>query len=669
MAKKHNKAAANPVKVESKTANQPSFYSWKDWSVLAVILFSCYLIFSNVKNFQFVNWDDDRNFYENQLITSLNNENFWSNTAKIFKEDVIGNYNPLTIWTFALEKRFYGKGSFNGLESPGSWHHTNLILHLICVMLVFFISRRLGLGWIGGAFATALFALHPMRVESVAWVTERKDVLYGMFFLLALLQYIRSKEKTTFLRTASIYLFFILSLFSKIQAVVLPLAMIAVDFLLDEKINWQTVLRKWPYFLISFLWGVFGIFVLSHEGSLDTNDVTYAFWQRIFIGTYSYLVYVVKSVVPWRMSPLYPYPPSIPAYFYPTILIVPVVGYLGWQAFKRNWKIFGFALAFFTFNIMFLLQILGAGQGFIADRFTYIAYYGMFFGFGYLLDNLSKKQNGSTIAGGLAVVIMGIYSFMTFKQVAIWENSGTLWTHVLQYYNQTTLPFGNRANFYRAQKMYDQALVDYDKAIKLKEDPQTYNSRARLYFDTATDSTRLLLALKDYNRAIELKPDDGEFWVNRGATYARLGNLDKAIENINTGLKFKPDHETGYLNRSVLNSALASRYQPGTQEFADYTTQAIADINEYQKYRPYNGDTWYEKARMKRSLGNLWEAIEDINRAIQLDPTKGIYFYERAIEYQKLRRNDLAKSDLQAAIEAGYNQIDAQVFSSIQNNE
>lgn len=669
MAKKNIKTAANPAKVESKTVDQPSFYSWKDWVLLAVILFSCYLIFSNVKNYQFVNWDDDRNFYENQLITSLNKENFWTNTAKIFKEDVIGNYNPLTIWTFALEKRFYGKGSYNGLESPGSWHHTNLILHLICVMLVFFISRRLGLGWVGGAFATALFALHPMRVESVAWVTERKDVLYGMFFLLALLQYIRSKEKTTFLRTASIYLFFILSLFSKIQAVVLPLAMIAVDFLLDDKVSWQTVLRKWPYFLISFLWGVFGIFVLSHEGSLDTNDVTYAFWQRIFIGTYSYLVYIVKSVVPWRMSPLYPYPPSIPAYFYPTILIVPAVGYLGWQAFKRNWKIFGFSLAFFTFNIMFLLQILGAGQGFIADRFTYIAYYGMFFGFGYLLDRLSKKQNGSALAGGLAVVIMGIYSFMTFKQVAIWENSGTLWTHVLQYYNQTTLPFGNRANFYRAQKMYDEALVDYDKAIKLKEDPQTYNSRARLYFDTATDSTRLLLALKDYNRAIELKPDDGEFWVNRGATYARLGNLDKAIENINTGLKFKPDHETGYLNRSVLNSALASRYQPGTQEFSDYTTQAIADINEYQKYRPYNGDTWYEKARMKRSLGNLWEAIEDINRAIQLDPTKGIYFYERAIEHQKLRRNDLAKSDLQAAIEAGFNQIDAQVFSSIQNNE
>ena len=274
MAKKQSKSIAAHPKEDVQKVKLPSFYSWKDWAILGAILFTCYLTFFFFLNFHFVNWDDDRNFYENQLITSLNSENFWSNTSRIFKEDVIGNYNPLTIWTFALEKRFYGKGNYNGLESPGSWHHTNLILHLICVMLVFFISRRLRLGWIGAAFATALFALHPMRVESVAWVTERKDVLYGMFFLAALLQYIRSKEKASFLRTFSIYLFFILSLFSKIQAVVLPLAMIAVDFLMDDKLSWQTIIKKWPYFLVSFLWGVFGIFVLSHEGSLDANDVT-----------------------------------------------------------------------------------------------------------------------------------------------------------------------------------------------------------------------------------------------------------------------------------------------------------------------------------------------------------------------------------------------------------
>ena len=671
MAKKQHKEKFEN-KVASSTIEKAavkSFFSWKDWALIGVICFTAYLTFSNVKNYQFVNWDDDRNFYENPLITSLNAENFWQNTVKIFKSDVIGNYNPLTIWTFALEKRLYGKGSYNGLESPGQWHHTNVLLHLICVWLVYLISRRLRLGLIGAGFVAALFALHPMRVESVAWVTERKDVLYGMFFLAAMYQYIRTKTNPTLWRYVLIYLFFGLSLLSKIQAVALPLVMVAIDFLLDEKFELKSVINKWPYFLISFLWGVLGIVVLGSEGSLDTNDVTYPFWQRIFIGSFSYLVYLVKVVIPYELSPLYPYPPSMPAYFYPTIVLVPIVGYLAWMAYTKGWKVFGFALFFFTFNIIFLLQVLGAGQGFIADRFTYIAYLGLFFGFGWLLEKLAAKQGaGKTLASAIGVLVIGVYSFITYKQVAIWENSGTLWTHVLKYYDKTTLPFGNRANFYRSQKKYDEALVDYNKAISLKEDPQTYNSRARLYFDTANDSTRLLLALKDYNRAIELKPNDGEFWVNRGATYARLGNLEKAIENINTGLKFKPDHETGYLNRSVLNSALAARFPLGSTEYGQYTTLAIADLDEYQKYRPYNGDTWYEKARMKRTLGNLLAALDDINRAIQIDASKGIYFYERAIENHQLTRKEFAKADLETAISLGYANIDAELAALYLSN-
>ncbi|HRG22527.1 MAG TPA: glycosyltransferase family 39 protein, partial [Saprospiraceae bacterium] len=334
-----NKVASSTIE---KTAIK-SFFSWKDWALIGVICFSAYLIFSNVKNYQFVNWDDDRNFYENPLITSLNAENFWQNTVKIFKSDVIGNYNPLTIWTFALEKRLYGKGSYNGLESPGQWHHTNVLLHLICVWLVYLISRRLKLGLIGAGFVAALFALHPMRVESVAWVTERKDVLYGMFFLAAMYQYIRTKTNPTLWRYVLIYLFFGLSLLSKIQAVALPLVMVAIDFLLDEKFELKSVINKWPYFLISFLWGVLGIVVLGSEGSLDTNDVTYPFWQRIFIGSFSYLVYLVKVVIPYELSPLYPYPPSMPAYFYPTIVMVPIVGYLAWMSYTKGWKVFGFA--------------------------------------------------------------------------------------------------------------------------------------------------------------------------------------------------------------------------------------------------------------------------------------------------------------------------------------
>lgn len=671
MAKKQHKEKFEN-KVASSTIEKAavkSFFSWKDRALIGVICFTAYLTFSNVKNYQFVNWDDDRNFYENPLITSLNAENFWQNTVKIFKSDVIGNYNPLTIWTFALEKRLYGKGSYNGLESPGQWHHTNVLLHLICVWLVYLISRRLRLGLIGAGFVAALFALHPMRVESVAWVTERKDVLYGMFFLAAMYQYIRTKTNPTLWRYVLIYLFFGLSLLSKIQAVALPLVMVAIDFLLDEKFELKSVINKWPYFLISFLWGVLGIVVLGSEGSLDTNDVTYPFWQRIFIGSFSYMVYLVKSVIPYELSPLYPYPPRRHIF-------------LSNHCFGANCWLFGLdglhqglegiwlCLVFLYFQHYLPLTGIRSRSRIYCGQVHLHRLSGAVFWIWLVAGKIGGKQGASkALATRIGVLVIGVYSFITYKQVAIWENSGTLWTHVLKYYDKTTLPFGNRANFYRSQKKYDEALVDYNKAISLKEDPQTYNSRARLYFDTANDSTRLLLALKDYNRAIELKPNDGEFWVNRGATYARLGNLEKAIENINTGLKFKPDH----LNRlpqpiRALNSALAARFPLGSTEYGQYTTLAIADLDEYQKYRPYNGDTWYEKARMKRTLGNLLAALDDINRAIQIDASKGIYFYERAIENHQLTRKEFAKADLETAISLGYANIDAELAALYLSN-
>ena len=443
--------------------------------------------------------------------------------------------------------------------------------------------------------------------------------------------------------------------------------MMAVDYFIDKKWDIKSLFNKWPYFLISLVWGAYGIIVLGKQGSLETNENTFELWQRLFIGSYSYLIYLIKVIVPFQMSPLYPYPSSLPASFYPTLLIAPIMIYIFWYGYKKQWFHLVFALTFFTVNIIFLLQILAAGQGFIADRFTYIAYFGFFFLGGYILDKFTAIPQWKLVTTSLAVLMVLCYTFVTINQVDIWKNSATLWTHVLKYYDKTTLPFGNRANYYRSKKMYKEALEDYDRAIKLKEDPQTFNSRARLYFDTANDTLTLNLALKDYNKAIELKKDDGEFWINRGATYARLGNLDKAIENINTGLKLKPNHATGYKNRSVLNSVLASRFPLGSQESKQYIQKAINDIDEYQKFNPYEADIWYEKARLKRNIGQLPSALEDVNKAIQMDGSKGLYYYERAIINNVSNNKVQARQDLNAATNLGFKEIDAATKAAILN--
>lgn len=637
MAKKVNtKPQVNPSREKTTpqvTAPTAAFFKGADYLTIMVLALLTYIAFFQVRNYEFVNWDDDRNVYENKLITSLNKDNFWTNSKEIFRTKVIGNYNPLTIWSFALENKLRSKsdrGNYTGIQKPGGWHMTNVFFHIICVAFSYLLARRLGLRLLGAAFVAALFAIHPMRVESVAWVTERKDVLFGAFYMIALYLYVLNKEKPSFIKLLGIYVFFILSLFSKIQAVSLPLSMLAIDFLIDKRLDLKLIVKKLPFFVLSLAFGLYGLTALDAEGSLATNSNTYAAWQRLFVGSYSFMVYLIKWIVPYRMSPLYPYDAKLPPAFYPTILMLPITLYALWYAYKKQWYVFVFSLAFFIVNIFFLLQILGAGQGFIADRFSYIAYFGLFFGLGYAIDKYVYNDTYKLAAyagGGLMLIT---YFFMTIQQVTVWQDSATLWTHVLKYYDKTTLPFGNRANHYRSKKMYKEAIADYNSAISLRSEPQTHNSRARLYFDTAGQDTAVLKkALADYNKAIELSPKDGEFWINRGATYARLGDLVKAVENINQGLIYKPDHETGYLNRFVLNLTLADRYAPNSPERNQLFEKALTDMDIYQKYRPYEANTWYEKARLKRALGRIAEAKSDIEKALQLEPGKPLFVTEQ----------------------------------------
>ena len=642
----------------SKTMEQKSTSkSSSKWYMGLIALAITFICFSNVGGLGFVNWDDDKNFSENPAVVNFNMEDFGALTSEIFTDHVIGNYNPLTIFSFAMDKVMFG------LDNPGPWHWENLLFHLLCVFLVYKICLLLGLSWKGGVFVAILFGIHPMRVESVAWVTERKDVLFGFFFLWALYIYTRSKINPKKLDVLWITILMVLSCLAKIQAVALPLTMLAVDYYMDNKLSFKNIISKAHYFGLSLATGLIGIHFLSQQGSIESTS-NFEGIQRLFIGSFSYLIYLVKLIVPYKLSPLYPYPSSMPWYFYASMIVLPLTIWGLWKAHNTGKKHIVFGLGVFIVNIIFLLQILGAGQGFLADRFSYIPYLGLFFILGYYFDQFTKEnhklQNTVYGVGGAFVIAMGV---MTFNQNKIWKDSGTMWTHVLKYDQNTNLPYGNRANFFRDTKQYDLALADYDEAIRLKpNNPEALNSRARLYFNKG-GSENLQLAAKDYNAAITKKLQEsqgperdkslGEYYINLGATYAMLGDRKSAIEEFNRGLTLKPNHETGYLNRSVIYNQLG-----------DYPN-ALKDIETYFKYNPYNADLWYESARLKRAMSRLPEAVQDYSEAIRLNGNKGVFYYERSRTQKQLNQIEAAKADLNKAIQLGYAKIDAQFRASL----
>jgi len=273
---------------------------------------------------------------------------------------------------------------------------------------------------------------------------------------------------------------------------------------------------------------------------------------------------------------------------------------------------------------------------------------------GYGLDKLWQMYDSKRLVMGIAVVaIMAGYGVKTIQQVSIWENTETLWSHVLEYYDRSTLPYGNRANYRRDIGQHEAALEDYSKSIALQPTSEAYNSRARLYFSLARSQDTLMLALQDYSRAIEMNPTKGEFYVNRGATYARLGQGQQAITDISRGLELQPDHAVGYLNRSVINNQMGN------------LPEALADIDQYLQLKPYNADMWYEKARVERSLGKAQQSLTAYSRAIELKPSQAVYWHERARTKAILSDAAGARSDLGRAITLGYKNVDAKLRASL----
>ncbi len=573
----------------------------------------------------FVNWDDDRNLYENENTNGLNSEHI----KNIFTTDVIGNYNPLPILTFAVEREFFGL-------NPTIFHITNLVLHLLCVLLVFRILMLWRLKPLWAFIGALLFGFHPMRVESVAWVTERKDVLFGVFFLAAIWQYLQwiRKEDKKMWRYIFILILFVLSLLSKIQAVALPLALLTIDYWMDRPIQWKLIIEKIPHFLLALVTGLLGISMLQSQGSIDGSADIFGFVDRIFIASFSLFTYLYKLIIPYPLSPLYPYPAALEWYHYASILLpFGVLGLLIWS-FKKIKPVF-FGLTFFLVNVVFVLQLVGAGQAYLADRFTYMAYLGLFFIICWYLQKWTGTNiQYQSVAIGGSVLVLAILAVISFNQIKIWKNGETLWTHVLKYHDDTPLPYGNRGYYYREQDEFLKSIEDYTKAIELKPDAANYyNSRGKSFFDMGNASQ----SLNDFNMAIRYDKATAEYYINRGGAFAAANQLNKALDDFNQGLALNPDYANGYLNRSLLY------FNIGRFELA------LQDYDSYLNLNPSNAEIWYERGLVKRQLKRSREALIDVTQAIQLNPNDPKYYVERARLYKIFQNPAAMQQDIQQA--------------------
>jgi protein O-mannosyl-transferase len=589
--------------------------------ILFILVFTGF-IFSPTLNNDFIStWDDGVYVTDNLIIHQLNT----TSVKAMFTTPLNGTYVPLPLLSFAIEYRFFKL-------NPYPYHVTNLLLHLLCVFLVFQLLRFLKLKPVYAAIGTILFAIHPLRVESVAWITERKDLLFGLFYLLSMIcyiQYLESKKNRLLFLSGSL-LFFIFALLSKIQAVTLPLSLLLIDYYRMRDLKIRLVIEKVPYFTLSLVFGIAGIFILKNQGVLDAYQ-NHSLVDRVFLGLYGLSAYIIKFVAPLKSCLVYPYPDKtgsfLPFLYYLSPVFLVIILFLVYKSLRFT-RVIAFGFVFFIFNIMFLLQILGAGHAFIADRFTYIPYIGLGFIVAWFLQNTyTSKKHFKHLVSGLIIVMVAGFSYLTYSRCIVWQNSETIWTDVMNKYPMLHISYENRGNYLAQHGRHDQALKDFMALERFNsKNPKVYSNLGNLYgileqFDKS---------LASYSKAISMDSNTYEAFMNRGITYAHMKELPKAIADFNKALELKPNTHEILVNRAFAYLEMG--------EFA----KSIQDYTYLIKNSEPTEDFYLKRGLALFRLGKFTESINDFNACLAINPGNTIASMNISVIFNELQKFDSA---------------------------
>ncbi|HET9826142.1 MAG TPA: hypothetical protein VFP87_12470, partial [Chitinophagaceae bacterium] len=331
------------------------------WLLSAAIVTTAVCFIPMLKN-HFTNWDDEYYVINNTLLRGPD----WHG---IFTQPVVSNYHPLTIISLAINYALTG-------TDPSSYLVFNLLLHLINTALVFYLVWVLSNRKMWVAFLTALiFGIHPLHVESVAWVSERKDVLYTLFFLLSLLQYWKFLQTGKSVRLWFCFFLFAVSLLSKPAAIVLPLVLLLLDYWKGREINLRLFLEKIPFFILALIFAIITVKIQSAKAIAGLN--LYPLWTRPLFATYVLMIYLVRFLIPYPLSAFHPYPRPDHlgwAVWASPVLILALIAFI-WLKRKNKVVLFGFL--FFVVNLLLVLQVVSIGTTIVSERYTYVPYIGI----------------------------------------------------------------------------------------------------------------------------------------------------------------------------------------------------------------------------------------------------------------------------------------------------
>jgi Tfp pilus assembly protein PilF len=564
-------------------------------------------VFSPCVNFHFLRWDDYRHYISNPCVYSLS----WYNICNLFQQTINDTYIPLTTLSFNLEYHLFGL-------SPFKSHLINILLHLAVVLVIFDLALKLKFSPWESFIASAVFALHPMHVESVAWVTERKDVLGILFYVLCLKQYWLYLENNSNKNYGISLLLGFLSVLTKSMAVSIPWVLLLLDWYYQRRWSKKVLLDKLPFAVLIFPVASITFFTLSPHPSFAHNS--------ILIGLWTFSWYLEKFIFPVNLLPAYTpeVPVTLTSLIYLQSLIIFIIFISSMFLWRKN-RLFIFACLFWVGTIFIFWRLDFADQNIVADRFMYLPS----LGFCLLLGRYLSKFKA------IAVLMIIVLGYLTFYQCFIWSNDLTLWSWTLIHDPKNVIAKeGQGVAIYGLRKK----IYDYKKLTEaIDKDPsgsQNYLARGEALLREGDH----FLAFSDFNKAVRLDPLNFMAHDMRGQLYGERGENKKALDDYTKAIKLEPKNALVYVQMGVYLKALHE------------TDQAMGWFDKAIKIDPSMGAAYFQRGLLFYDMRGFGRSINEFTASILLKNDLKDSYYRRAKSYVAIRRFDKAEEDFKGSL-------------------
>ena len=577
---------------------------WQAWLICVLLIAATFAVFGRTVDFEFVNLDDGDYVFQNpNVIAGLTA----SGVAHAFTHGSLANWDPLTTLSHMLDCQLFGL-------HPAGHHLVNVLLHAAAAVLLFLVLRQMtGALWCS-ALVAALFAIHPLRVESVAWVTERKDVLSGVFFMLTLAAYVRYARKPG----AAAYLLvvgaFALALMSKAMVVTLPLILLLLDWWPLGRFarrdgapgTARLLVEKIPLLVLSGAATAVSIMLQNQAHAVQSFD-RLSLATRLGNALISCGWYVGKIFWPSNLAVLYPYPThGLPAgeVAAGALVLVGITAAALWWRWERP-----YLLAGWLWFLVMLLPVIGLvqlGSQARADRYTYLPQIGLYAALSWLLGSVALSRSRARVAiVGAAVLALTALGTGAYVQTGYWQNSEKLWTHTLACTSDNAVADYNYGTMLAEAGKQDEAITQFKTAVGLLPDyAAAWNNLGYAYMEKG----QVAEAVKSLQQALALQSDFPEAHNNLGRAFSYVGRLGDAAAQYELAIKEEPNFADAHFNYGNLFVRAG-----GIKEA----------VNQYQvvlAIKPDHAAAHSVLATLLYNSGRTNDAIEHFEQALKIQP-------------------------------------------------